>query len=229
MKHHPLFIGLPFLLLGSLSCALPTALDRVPKGVALKEGAKYEVRKALAANAPFDSSKLGGYFVVVAPVHPPMMAASNLSKRSVRTTAYCHDESDHLIYGKKNAIGTELKFGNLRSAAADWSRYPLGTLFRISDQPGVLYQVDDYGSALVGTDTIDLYKPSRQLMNDWGVRHVDIEVIRWGSYQKSMQLIRDRTRFPHVRKMFDSLQQRVYQVTGNATAPPPLVPITAML
>jgi 3D (Asp-Asp-Asp) domain-containing protein len=224
-----LLFALSSLLLSSVACSLPSSVERVPTGTALKEGARYEVRKALAANAPFEPSKLGSYFVVIAPVHPPMVAATNRTTRSVRTTAYCHDESDHIAYGKKNAIGTELKFGSVRSAAADWSRYPLGTLFRISNQPGVVYQVDDYGSALVGTDTIDLYKPNRQLMNDWGVRHVDIEVIKWGSYQQSMKLIKDRTRFPHVRKMFDSLQQRVFQVTGSQSQLPPMVPITAML
>lgn len=230
MKFNPLLFGLPFLLLSGVSCSLFEAQNSVSKGLALKPGTRYEVRKALPANAPFDSSKFSSYFVVVSPtVHPPMVAAANRSTRKVRTTAYCHDENDHIVYGKKNAIGTELKFGSVRSAAADWSRYPLGTVFRIAEQPGVIYQVDDYGSALVGTDTIDLYKPSRQLMNDWGVRHVNVEVIRWGSYRQSMQLIKDRTRFPHVRKMFNSLQQRVFEVTSNQTMSAPQLPITAML
>lgn len=228
MKSKLLSLGFPALLFSSASCSLPS-FDPVPTGIALKEGAQYEVRKALAANAPFEPAKMGGYFVVVAPTHPPMMVAANRQKRTVRTTAYCHDESDHIIYGNKNAIGTPLKFGTVRSAAADWSRYPLGTVFRISDQPGVIYQVDDYGSALVGTDTIDLYKPTRQQMNAWGVRHVDIEVIKWGSYQQSMQLIKDRTRFPHVRKMFDSLQQRVYHLSESGSTLAPMIPITAML
>lgn len=229
MKLNLLSLGFPLLLFSCTSCSLLSPFDSVPAGTALKEGAKYEVRKALAANAPFEPAKMGGYFVVVAPAHPPLMAAANHLKRTVRTTAYCHDESDHIAYGNKNAIGTPLKFGSIRSAAADWSRYPLGTLFRISNQPGVIYQVDDYGSALVGTDTIDLYKPSREQMNDWGVRHVDIEVIKWGSYQQSMQWIKDRTRFPHVRRMFDSLQQRVFHVSGGSTTLPAMIPITAML
>ncbi|MCB1277662.1 MAG: 3D domain-containing protein [Prosthecobacter sp.] len=140
------------------------------------------------------------------------MVASNLHRNSqmrVRTTAYTHNESDHLVYGVKNAIGTNLKFGKVRSAAADWSRFPVGTKFRIAGQPEVIYVVDDYGSALVGTGTIDLYKPSRSLMNNWGVRHVDIEVIEWGSYEKSMDLMRDRTKWKHVRAMMEGIEARL--------------------
>ncbi len=210
---------------GAVSCALPSRFaSPSKKPLALQEGMRYEVRKALPATAAFDPGKVKGYFVIVAPTqHPPLMAAANGSRRTVRTTAYCHDESDHIAYGNRNAIGTPLRFGSIRSAAADWSRYPLGTLFRISSQPGVVYQVDDYGSALVGTDTIDLYKPTQQQMNDWGVRHVDIEVIKWGSYQNSMHIIKDRTRYPHVRKMFDNLQQRLYQTGLTRGSASPLV------
>ena len=143
---------------------------------------------------------------------PPLLfntTTNRASKLRVRTTAYTHTESDHLAYGKKNAIGTDLKFGDLRSAAADWSRYPVGTRFRIVGQPEVLYVVDDYGSALVGTGTIDLYKPSKSLMNNWGVRHVDIQVVKWGSYERSMQLMRDRTRWQHVRRMMEGINARM--------------------
>lgn len=40
--------------------------------------------------------------------------------RNVRTTAYTHSESDHIVYGAKSAVGTDLKYGTVRSAAADW-------------------------------------------------------------------------------------------------------------
>jgi 3D (Asp-Asp-Asp) domain-containing protein len=143
----------------------------------------------------------------------------------VRTTAYTHDESDHIVYGVKNAVGTNLKYGNTRSAAADWSRYPVGTRFCIANEPGIVYEVDDYGSALVGTGTIDLYKPSRGMMNEWGVRHVDIQVVKWGSYERSMQLMRDRTRWPHVRQMIRGIQSRVSPVG----TPVKSLPLTASL
>jgi 3D (Asp-Asp-Asp) domain-containing protein len=126
----------------------------------------------------------------------------------VRTTAYTHNEKDHLQYGRKNAIGTRLRYGNVRSAAADWSRYPLGTQFRIAGQPGILYEVDDYGSALVGTGTIDLYKPTFSAMNRWGVRHVDIEVVKWGSFERSLKILKPRSKWRHVREMVQSIYQK---------------------
>lgn len=119
---------------------------------------------------------------------------------AVRTTAYTHSESDHIIYGARTAVGTNLKYGNVRSAAADWSVYPVGTIFQIEGLPYV-YQVDDYGSALVGTNTIDLYKPDKATMKAWGVRNVNIRVIKWGSFSKSLSILRPRTAYPHIRKM----------------------------
>jgi 3D (Asp-Asp-Asp) domain-containing protein len=111
----------------------------------------------------------------------------------VRTTAYTHTEATHLKYGTRNAVGEQLRYGQVRSAAADWSRFPLGTRFRIAGSPEV-YEVDDYGSALVGKDTIDLYKPTAQSMNQWGVREVEIEVIEWGSFEKSLEVLLPRAR-----------------------------------
>jgi len=119
---------------------------------------------------------------------------------SVRTTAYTHGESDHIIYGAKTAVGTQLKYGNVRSAAADWSVYPVGTIFQIEGLPYV-YQVDDYGSALVGTNTIDLYKPDKATMKAWGVRNVNIRVLKWGSFSKSLSIMKPRKGYEHIRRM----------------------------
>jgi 3D (Asp-Asp-Asp) domain-containing protein len=125
---------------------------------------------------------------------------------AVRTTAYTHSESDHIIYGARTAVGSNLKYGNLRSAAADWSVYPVGTVFQIEGLPYV-YQVDDYGSALVGTNTIDLYKPDKATMKAWGVRNVNIRVIKWGSFSKSLTILRPRTAYPHIRKMVSRIER----------------------
>ena len=124
---------------------------------------------------------------------------------SVRTTAYTHSESDHIIYGARTAVGTNLKYGNVRSAAADWSVYPVGTVFQIEGLPYV-YQVDDYGSALVGTNTIDLYKPDKATMRAWGVRNVNIRVIKWGSFSKSLSILRPRTAYSHIRRMVSRIE-----------------------
>jgi 3D (Asp-Asp-Asp) domain-containing protein len=121
--------------------------------------------------------------------------------RVVRTTAYTHTEADHLIYGRKNAAGTTLRYDRVRSAAADWSVYPVGTTFRIKGLPH-LYVVDDYGSALVGTATVDLYKPSREVMNAWGRRNVELTVVRWGSFNRSAEILKDRVHHGHCRRMF---------------------------
>jgi 3D (Asp-Asp-Asp) domain-containing protein len=217
---HLMTTGLCVALAATLSsCALPKQPllsywkeMRHKKAAPLQAGKEYEVRKALATSIPFRPSEIKGYTFVFQAPKPPLLVASNTHRNSqmrVRTTAYTHDESDHIVYGVKNAVGTNLKFGNVRSAAADWSRFPVGTKFRIAGQPGVVYEVDDYGSALVGTGTIDLYKPSQSMMNHWGVRHVDIEVIQWGSFERSMQLMRDRTKWKHVRAMMEGIEARL--------------------
>ncbi len=126
-------------------------------------------------------------------------------RRLVRTTAYTCSEDDHLVYGSKNATGTALRYTNqVRSAAADWSFYPVGTTFRIKGLP-YLYVVDDYGSALTGTGTVDLYKPSKSVMNLWGRRNVEIQIVQWGSFVRSAEILKDRTKFDHCRQMLSNI------------------------
>jgi 3D (Asp-Asp-Asp) domain-containing protein len=129
------------------------------------------------------------------------------NKLTVRTTAYTHSESDHVKYGRKNAVGTKLQCGNVRSAAADWSVFPVGTQFKIEGRPEI-FVIDDYGSALVGTKTIDIYQTSKKGMRNWGVRHVNIEILKWGSYTKSKEIISDRTKYPHIRKMLAAINNK---------------------
>lgn len=132
--------------------------------------------------------------------------------RVARTTAYTHGESDHLVYGRKNAYGTTLKYTpTIRSAAADWSFYPLGTKFKIKGQP-YTYVVDDYGSALTGTGTIDIYQPSKQLMGKWGRRYVEVTVIQWGSAEQSLAVLKTRSGYSHCRQMIAALEQRTQRV-----------------
>lgn len=134
--------------------------------------------------------------------------------RVVRTTAYTHTESDHLAYSNKNATGTPLQYGNrVRSAAADWSFYPVGTVFRIAGLP-YLYVIDDYGSALTVSGTIDIYKPSKDLMKTWGRREVEITVVRWGSFDRSAQILATRDGYPHCRKMLANIVRQMPQ-TGR--------------
>ena len=134
---------------------------------------------------------------------------SNERVRYVRTTAYTHTESDHIEYGAMNAAGTPLRYGrNVISAAADWSVYPVGTVFRIKGL-SPLFVVDDYGSALTGTATIDIYTPSKSHMAAWGRRNVEISIVRWGSYQQSAELLSKRTHHSHCHQMYVNIQRKL--------------------
>ena len=91
------------------------------------------------------------------------------------------------------------------SAAADWSRWPAGTEFRLLST-GELYRVDDYGWALAGRNTIDLYKPSRAAMNDWAVRHEPLQILRWGDREESLRRLRRHQEYRHIRRMVLELE-----------------------
>ena len=91
------------------------------------------------------------------------------------------------------------------SAAADWSRWPVGTTFRVLST-GQVYKVDDYGWALAGRNTIDLYMANRADMNRWGVRHEPIQVLRWGDRDASMALLTQRQHYKHCRRMLLQLE-----------------------
>lgn len=137
---------------------------------------------------------------------------------TVRTTAYsCKEMEMGGKYGNKNACGTQLRYGAVRSAAADWSRFPVGTKFRMAGQPQV-YVVDDYGSALVGTNTIDIYKPTLGMMKDWGVRHIDIEVLQWGSFIRSAEILKARTHVSHTRTMYHAINAKLSGIAARSGA-----------
>ena len=126
--------------------------------------------------------------------------------QKVRTTAYTHSERDHHRYGACSALGTRLKYGCLNSAAADWSRWPAGTRFRIK-ATGEKFIVDDYGFALAGTNTIDLYKPTRAAMNQWGVRRVTIEILEWGDPWRSYMLMMKVKSYRHIHRMLKEIRE----------------------
>jgi len=127
---------------------------------------------------------------------------AGLSKM-VRTTAYTAAEPG----GHHDACGGMLSTGVIHSAAADWSRYPVGTQFQIVET-GEVCEIDDYGSALIGTNTIDLYKDNRRQMRDWGVRMVHIKILIWGSARRSLEILTPRARNAQVRPMIAALRQQ---------------------
>jgi 3D (Asp-Asp-Asp) domain-containing protein len=94
---------------------------------------------------------------------------------------------------------------NYGSAAADWARWPAGTVFRIVST-GQLYRVEDYGWALSGRNTIDLYMATPRDMNRWGTRHEVIQVVRWGDEQESLRRLASHTKYRHIKRMVLELE-----------------------
>jgi len=93
------------------------------------------------------------------------------------------------------------------SAAADWSRWPAGTVFRLLST-GQNYRVEDYGWALSGRNTIDLYMANRREMNAWGARQERIEILKWGDPQESLQFLQRHQDYKHIRRMVLELEGR---------------------
>ena len=93
------------------------------------------------------------------------------------------------------------------SAAADWSRWPAGTVFRLLST-GQNYRVEDYGWALSGRNTIDLYMANQREMNNWGARGETIEILKWGDPQESLQFLRRHQDYRHIKRMVLELEGR---------------------
>jgi 3D (Asp-Asp-Asp) domain-containing protein len=100
--------------------------------------------------------------------------------------------------------------GSYGSAAADWSRWPAGTIFRLLST-GQIYRVDDYGWALAGRNTIDLYMATPNEMNAWGARSEPIQILRWGDPQESLRFLQSHQGYRHLRRM-------VLELEGNHRA-----------
>ena len=146
----------------------------------------------------------GAQSVVQKPLAAIEAANSHLGPMSnVRTTAYARIEKG----GRRNALGKYLSGHHVMSAASDWSRFPLGTRFRIVDTKEE-FIIDDYGTALIGTSTIDLYKPTKLEMKRWGVRNVDIDILQWGSEEQSLKVLGPRAKHQTPRRMIAALQKR---------------------
>jgi 3D (Asp-Asp-Asp) domain-containing protein len=93
------------------------------------------------------------------------------------------------------------------SAAADWSRWPAGTVFRLLST-GQNYRVEDYGWALSGRNTIDLYMANQREMNSWGAREESIQVLKWGDPQESLQFLHSHQNYRHIKRMVLELEGR---------------------
>ena len=135
----------------------------------------------------------------------PVAAPAKSKTVPVTATAYSSGAKCNGAWAHRNAIGGRLKSGAVNSAATDWSRIPLGTKFRVVET-GKVYIVDDYGSAMVGKDKVDLFHTSYRDVYRWGVRQVTLEIIEWGCPDKSLAVLKPRARSPHVRRMVEALK-----------------------
>jgi 3D (Asp-Asp-Asp) domain-containing protein len=114
--------------------------------------------------------------------------------------------------GKKITV-TRTKPPKIGSAAADWSRWPAGTTFRLLST-GQIYRVDDYGWALSGRNTIDLYMATPREMSSWGARQEPIQILHWGDAQESLHFLQARQNYPHVKRMVLELEGRDQEAAG---------------
>jgi 3D (Asp-Asp-Asp) domain-containing protein len=134
---------------------------------------------------------------------PPLQRFSMEERRTVTRTAKRPAKPTRNV---KRAVAVS-KSPQIGSAAADWSRWPAGTVFRLLST-GQNYRVEDYGWALSGRNTIDLYMANQREMNTWGARPVTIEVLKWGDPQESLQFLRRHQDYRHIKRMVLELEGR---------------------
>lgn len=173
----------------------------------------------------YSSNRLARALMIAGIVVLPQLASTSAPSGSapkppqivpVKATAYSSGAQCNGAWPAKNAVGGRLKSGAVNSAAADWSRFPVGTKFRVKET-GKIYQVDDYGSAMVGKDKVDLFMPSYSQVNRWGVRNVSLEIVEWGSVEKSLKILKPRAKAKHVRQMVEKLEAKLKERPAKDT------------
>ena len=127
-----------------------------------------------------------------------MEETRTVTRRTKRVTRTTRSVKRAVAVSKPPRIG---------SAAADWSRWPAGTSFRLLST-GQVYRVEDYGWALSGRNTIDLYMPNQREMNAWGARPETIQIIQWGDPQESLRFLRSHQDYKHIKRMVLELEDR---------------------
>ena len=150
----------------------------------------YEVPRAI----PVD--KTGSYSPQLQPFS--MEETRTVTRTTKRTTKTTRSAKRAVAVSRPPQIG---------SAAADWSRWPAGTVFRLLST-GQNYRVEDYGWALSGRNTIDLYMANQREMNSWGARQEAIEILQWGDPQESLQFLRSHQNYRHIKRMVFELEGR---------------------
>ncbi len=132
--------------------------------------------------------------------------------RTVKTVAVSREQGLSVdAEAPHNALGSDLQAGIVRSARADWSRFPVGTRFRVlGDASEQEYVVDDYLEA-DATGEVELIMPTEEESEVWGSREVVIEVLNQGSFDKSLTIMKAsevRMTEPHVQAMVVKIENR---------------------
>lgn len=160
----------------------------------------YEVRRASPVEATDSYS-------------PPLQPFSmEENQTAVRTSKHAPKPSGSVkraiaVAPVRRGVSERARPPQIGSAAADWSRWPAGTVFRLLST-GQMYRVEDYGWALSGRNTIDLYMANQREMNWWGARQETIEIVQWGNPQESLEFLRRHQDYKHIRRMVLELEGR---------------------
>jgi 3D (Asp-Asp-Asp) domain-containing protein len=136
--------------------------------------------------------------------HSPQLQPFSMEETRTVTRTSKHAAKTPLNVKRAVALSRPPQIG---SAAADWSRWPAGTVFRLLST-GQNYRVEDYGWALSGRNTIDLYMANQHEMNSWGARPETIEILQWGDPQESLQFLRRHQDYRHIKRMVLELEGR---------------------
>ncbi|PYK49811.1 MAG: hypothetical protein DME51_07445 [Verrucomicrobia bacterium] len=131
--------------------------------------------------------------------------ATRTMKRVTKTTGSV--KRAVAVSPSRRSLGEGGKPPQIGSAAADWARWPAGTVLRLLST-GQNYRVEDYGWALSGRNTIDLYMANQREMNSWGARQETIEILKWGDPQESLQFLQRHQDYKHIRRMVLELEGR---------------------
>jgi len=136
--------------------------------------------------------------------HSPQLQPFSMEETRTVTRTSKHGAKTPRSVKRAVAISRPPQIG---SAAADWSRWPAGTVFRLLST-GQSYRVEDYGWALSGRNTIDLYMANQREMNSWGAREERIEILQWGDSKESLQFLRRHQDYRHIKRMVLELEGR---------------------
>ena len=137
-------------------------------------------------------------------LQPFSMQEKKKAKSVTTITATTRVTKTTTVHGAKQAVAVS-KPPKIGSAAADWSRWPMGTTFRLLST-GQMYRVEDYGWALSGRNTIDLYMANSRDMNTWGARQEPIQILHWGDPHESLQILQSHAEHKHIKRMLLELQ-----------------------